>query len=135
MLYATNATAFWASHALFRTLIAAIGLGGIGSGAYLGALLLGFLGGGPLDQLLPRFQRLTRRGEPRPVLSILRIFVFVAFGSMVAFVFQFAQGAIFAPIQAFVLGASWPSVVAQILARSGHTDIDQIRELALRAQR
>jgi hypothetical protein len=42
--------------------------------------------------------------------------MFCVLGGVVAAVFQAAQASTFAPIQAFVLGATWPSVVTRIMA-------------------
>ncbi len=42
--------------------------------------------------------------------------VFCLLGGVVAAVFQAAQHETFAPIQAFVLGATWPSVVTRIMS-------------------
>lgn len=46
--------------------------------------------------------------------------VFCLLGGVVAAVFQAAQANVFAPIQAFVLGATWPSVVTRIMSGSGN---------------
>lgn len=43
-------------------------------------------------------------------------FWFYVTGGMVAGVFQMAQADTFAPIQGFVLGATWPSVVTRIMS-------------------
>ena len=40
--------------------------------------------------------------------------------------------AAFAPVQAFVLGATWPTVVSQILTQTGKTDADKILDLTKR---
>jgi hypothetical protein len=45
--------------------------------------------------------------------------LFCFLGGIVAAVFQAAQPHVFAPIQAFVLGATWPSVVTRIMSGSG----------------
>jgi hypothetical protein len=42
--------------------------------------------------------------------------MFCLLGGVVAAVFQAAQASTFAPIQAFVLGATWPSVVTRIMS-------------------
>lgn len=42
--------------------------------------------------------------------------MFYVLGGVVASVFQAAQPDVFAPIQAFVLGATWPSVVTRLLS-------------------
>jgi hypothetical protein len=50
--------------------------------------------------------------------SVRSIALFAVLGGVVAGVFQWAQPATLAPIQAFVLGATWPSVVTSIMAGS-----------------
>lgn len=48
--------------------------------------------------------------------SALLLTLFCLSGGVVAAVFQAAQPGTFAPIQAFVLGATWPSVVTRIMS-------------------
>jgi hypothetical protein len=122
---------FWNLHPLFQAIAGAVIIGTIGSAAYLTALFLGFLGDTPLKALRPRFE--TIAGTP-PVtrLSWLRFVGFVVFGGFVASVFQLAQGTTFAAVQALVLGATWPTVISQILTKTGETDADKIVDLANR---
>ena len=122
---------FWIEHPLFQAIAGAISIGIIGSAAYLTALFLGFLGEAPLKALRPRFEVL--RGTP-PIVKLAgwRFTAFIVFGGFVAAVFQLAQGTTFAPVQALVLGATWPTVISQILAKTGETDADKIVELANR---
>jgi uncharacterized membrane protein len=119
---------FWNQHPMFQAMVGAIVLGAIGSGAYLTALMLGFLGEAALSQLRPKFEVI--RGTPaRSQLGLFRLLLFVFFGSGVAIAFQLPQGGTFAPVQAFVLGATWPTVVSQILAKTGETEADKIGKL------
>jgi len=67
-------------------------------------------------------------------LSLAKVLAFVALGGGIALVFQWAQGVVFAPIQALVLGATWPTVISNFLAKSGQTDSDRIRDLAERVE-
>jgi hypothetical protein len=119
----------WNTHPLVRTLAAAFVVGLIGSSGYLTALLLGFLGEVPIQQLRPKFE-VIKGNPPTGRMSIFRIALFALFGGGIALVFQWAQGIIFAPIQALVLGATWPTIIAQFIARGGETDADKIRDLA-----
>jgi hypothetical protein len=122
---------FWIAHPLFQATAGSLIVGLIGSAAYMTALFLGFLGDAPLKALQPRFEVL--RGTP-PVVKVsrLKLSLFALFGGLIATVFQLAQGVTFAPIQALVLGATWPTVISQILAKTGETDADKIVELANR---
>jgi hypothetical protein len=122
---------FWNQHPLFRGVSGALIVGAVGSSAYMGALFLGFLGDQTLSQFKSRFQR-ADRVTGLPVLSQLRLGMFVAFGALIAVVFQLAQGGTFAPVQALVLGATWPTVISQILTQVSKTDADKILDLAKR---
>src|ERR1044072_9583833 len=55
--------------------------------------------------------------------------MFFLLGGVVAGVFQAAQHETFAPIQAFVLGATWPSVVTQIMSGQA-TKAESAKKLA-----
>jgi hypothetical protein len=120
---------FWNQHPLFRGVGGASVIGAGGSSAYLGALLLGFLGDQTLAQFKTRFQRIDQK-TGLPVLSPWRIAIFVIFGALIASVFQLPQGGTFAPVQALVLGATWPTVISQILTQVSKTDADKILDLA-----
>ena len=123
----------WTDHPLVRSVIGGLTVGSVGSSAYLTALLLGFLGDSAITQLRPKFERL-RGAPPRAELSLAKVLAFVALGGGIALVFQWAQGVVFAPIQALVLGATWPTVISNFLAKSGQTDSDRIRDLAERVE-
>lgn len=121
----------WNTHPVFRGTSGAAIIGGLGSAAYLTALLLGFLGDGPIAQLRPRFE--VVKGTPAvKSLSGPRLVLFAVFGAFVASVFQLPQGALLAPIQALVIGATWPTVISQILTKTGDTEADKIVDLARR---
>lgn len=51
-----------------------------------------------------------------------RIAIFCGFGGVVALVFQLADVGKLVPIQAFVLGATWPSVVTRVMSPSAPTE-------------
>lgn len=93
-----------------------VALGAFGSSAYLFATLVGFIQ--PRDALLIH---LTTRGDPitpeefERTLRWGRAALFILFGAVVACVFQLPQSPSFAPIQAFVMGATWPTVVNRML--------------------
>ena len=55
--------------------------------------------------------------------------MFFVLGGVVAAVFQAAQHETFAPIQAFVLGATWPSVVTRIMSGQA-TGVESAKSLA-----
>src|ERR1044071_3002530 len=121
----------WNDHSLLRACVGAVVVGAIGSAAYLTALLLGFLGDTARSQFRPRF--LVPKGQPAlPKLSSPRLLVFVIFGSGVAIVFQLAQRDVFAPIQAFVLGATWPTVLSQMISKEAQTPADQLSDFLKR---
>ncbi|HLF24745.1 MAG TPA: hypothetical protein VJG32_00290 [Anaerolineae bacterium] len=83
-------------------------IGGIGSLAYATALLYGFVVN---EELLKRFLPASASGGP---LKALRVIWFALIGAGVAAVFQLPQTTS-APIQAFIIGTTWPSVVSQVL--------------------
>ena len=60
----------------------------------------------------------SRDDITRYIVSKRSVTLFSALGGVVAGVFQWAQAETLAPIQAFVLGATWPSVVTSIMAGS-----------------
>jgi hypothetical protein len=126
-----NFAKFWHEHLLLQSTSGAVIIGIVGSGAYVTALLLGFLGDGALQQLRPRFE--TIRGTPpKTAYSYAKLGLFTLFGGLIALVFQLAAGGVFAPVQALVLGATWPTVISQVLAKTGETDADKIVDLANR---
>lgn len=86
-------------------IIGALIIGIIGSVAYYGALKIGFVGGELREWLLGNFD-----GAPR-------IAGFTIIGGAVAVAFQLPQPDSFVPIQSFVLGVTWPFIVAQYVTR------------------
>ena len=65
-LFGPSLGSWWHAHAFLGAGLAALGVGGIGSGCYLGALLLGFLGEPDLAQFRPHFEVLRHgRGKRR----------------------------------------------------------------------
>lgn len=77
---------------------------------YLG-VFLGFIGRESREKTLQHF------GYGAGGLALVALFC--VSGGIVAAVFQAAQPGTFAPIQAFVLGATWPSVVMRIMSGDG----------------
>lgn len=87
-------------------------IGLVGSLSYYIALRLGFLQG---DRVLTNLQ--SNHGS----------IWFVGVGGLVATVFQLAQPTSFAPVQSFVLGITWPTLVSEYLAGKGKpTILDEI---------
>ncbi len=95
----------------FQNVAQAFVVGSLGAGAFFLGVFLGFI---CPDRASRRrlLEYLTKKEEVQP----WRLVCFVMFGGVVAAVFQWAQPSVFAPIQAFVLGATWPSVVSRIMA-------------------
>jgi hypothetical protein len=60
----------------------------------------------------------SRNDITKYIVSTKSISIFAMLGGVVAGVFQWAQPDVLAPIQAFVLGATWPSVVTRIMSGS-----------------
>lgn len=91
-------------------LVGAFIVGIFGAAAFYVGILTGFIDrSARLDNL--KFL-LDSFGNPRH----LRTAMFIFFGGVIAAVFQWAQVDQFIPIQAFVLGATWPSVVSRVMA-------------------
>ncbi len=110
---------FGGTYDLVPNVVGAIIVGGIGSTAYYTALKLGYIGGEQRDKLLSLF------GSGGLVIA------FCLIGGGIAAIFQLAQIAIFAPVQAFVLGITWPTLVSQYVAAAKEMDkqklIDQMK--------
>src|SRR5438445_6515674 len=88
-------------------LVGAIIIGDIGSLAYYTALNFGYIGGTDRDVLMTVF-------APKH-----KVIWFMIIGGGVAGAFQLAQIGSFAPIQSFVLGITWPTLVSDYLAGKG----------------
>jgi len=86
---------------------AVIGAGG--SLAYFTALLFGFVQSEAiLEKIWPSARSVSLAGR------LLRVFWFTLIGAVVAFIFQLPQDKL-APIQAFIVGTTWPTIVSQTL--------------------
>lgn len=81
-----------------------LSFGAVGSTAYYTALHFRMISVPDQDNLLKRF-------NPRS-----RVVWFATIGGFVASVFQLAQLNSFAPVQSFVLGMTWPTLVSQYLS-------------------
>lgn len=92
-------------------------VGMIGSGAYYAALRLGYTGGDQRDWFLKNF------GGPKGKSA----FIFI--GGAVATVFQLPELGGFVPIQAFVLGITWPFIVSQYVSKVSAPRPKEIEEL------
>ena len=89
-------------------------VGSLGAGAFFFGIFCGFISRESRERLL---EFLTNKATGDAKAGLL--FLFCVFGGIVAAVFQAAQASVFAPIQAFVLGATWPSVVTRIMSGNG----------------
>lgn len=89
-------------------------VGSLGAGAFFFGIFCGFISRESRERLL---EFLTKKDTGNAKAGLL--FLFCVFGGIVAAVFQAAQASVFAPIQAFVLGATWPSVVTRIMSGNG----------------
>ncbi len=87
-------------------------IGAAGSVAYFTVVYFGFIGAAPdsRDTILRFF-----RGGRRNALSPRKIFWYALIGGIIAAIFQLPES-VFVPIQSFVLGTTWPSVVGQLLS-------------------
>ena len=96
-----------------RNVLLAFFVGAMGAWAFHLGVLTGFIS----RTERPRILEFLLDTQQRPRNGI--IVCFIATGGIVAAVFQAAQADTFAPIQAFVLGATWPSVVTRIMSGEG----------------
>lgn len=114
-----------ADHFHWETLVAA-GIGLIAGCAFLGALLLGFLGGAAMNRVRPNFQKLVLQGNGMPAVtrvSTIRVIIFVLIGAALAVVFQLPYGTELAYIQAFIVGVGWPTLVGQAMSQASSQQI------------
>lgn len=88
----------------------AFAIGLVGSSAYFAGVYLGFI------ERRSRPMILKFLLFPKGTTNLPRIAWFVAFGGLIAAVFQWAQLDALAPIQALVLGASWPSALTRAMS-------------------
>ena len=89
-------------------------VGFLGASAYFVGVVTGFIDPTSREEVLLHLLNDTTQ-KPPSRRWLLRVYFFV-FGGVVAAVFQAAQGETFAPIQAFVLGITWPSVVSRSMS-------------------
>ena len=109
----------WYQSEVWYALAAAAVVGLIGTGAFFLGVYLGFIAKASRRDILKFFHEPPLEGPTDTKFAWLRLTLFLIMGGLVAAVFQWAQGAVFAPIQAFVLGATWPSVVTRVMAQGG----------------
>jgi hypothetical protein len=93
-------------HGNIPVILGAFTMGMIGSIAYYAALRLGYTGGEQRDWLLKNFG--SRQGG---------VAAFILIGGAVSTVFQLPEPDKFVAIQSFVLGVTWPIIVAQYSAK------------------
>lgn len=91
-------------------IMAAVLIGGLGALAFYAGVKFGFISPESRKNLLSYLP------EARTARPSRTHFYFL--GGVVAGIFQWAQPDVLAPIQAFVLGATWPSVVTRIMSGS-----------------
>jgi hypothetical protein len=91
-------------------------IGGLGAWAFLIGVQVGLVARGQRETLL-----LFLEG------NYLLQSMFVFFGGVIAAVFQLGQPLSFAPIQALVLGATWPSVLSQYISSQASRNSDSER--------
>ena len=104
----------------------AAGIGAAGSLAYASALYFGFIFAEDImKHLWPSRSDRERIGE-----NILRLLWFVLIGAAVSFIFQLPEKTL-APIQAFIIGTTWPTIVSQVLTgrQTGKSVPGQISEM------
>src|SRR5882724_9032240 len=100
----------------FQNVTKAFIVGSLGAGVFFLGVFFGFITP-DREQRKRQIEFLTDQdGNPKGSLIL-----FLLSGGFVAGVFQWAQFDVFAPIQAFVLGATWPSVVMRIMSGNGQT--------------
>ena len=105
-----------------RTLVLAFAfcIGMLGAAAFHFGVFIGFIARdsrGNLLEFLHAELLMRRLISPSELWYFrLRSVAFWTFGGVVAAVFQMADADSLVPIQAFVLGASWPSVVTQLMS-------------------
>jgi hypothetical protein len=110
----------WNAKGVINVFLAGI-VGVLGSIAFYYGVYTGFIGRSNRAETLQYLSGSTNRFH--------YIAMFYVLGGVVAGVFQAAQFDTFAPIQAFVLGATWPSVVTRIMSGSS-SGVESARSLA-----
>jgi hypothetical protein len=71
----------------------------------------------------------TTKGVPSYMATSLDMLLFCSLGGLVALVFQSPQADTLTPIQAFVLGATWPSVVNRVIAGNAQQKKDEVAQV------
>lgn len=103
-------------------------IGTTGSIAYLAVIFYGLIGS--LDARRYMLQHFRYR---HTYVTVFAVAVYCALGGAIATIFQMPEEA-FVPIQAFILGATWPSIVAQLLsgqqAGPEEEDLEEWRNIA-----
>ena len=111
-------------------LLSALIIGFLGSLAYYTAVYFKFIGGKEEYRKLILSPFINDNGKTR----VFRLAWYCFIGGFIAVVFQLPQLA-FAPIQSFILGCSWPSIVVPFLsARMYEPTKEEKDELATRSQ-
>ena len=85
-------------------------LGALGSLAYFTAMYFAFVG---TNDLLGKFW-VPGGGIGGGFANLFRVVWFALIGAAVSFIFQLPETTL-APIQAFIVGTTWPTIVAQVL--------------------
>jgi hypothetical protein len=100
-------------------------IGAAGSLAYFSGLYFGFIRAEEiLAKLWPPVRVIPWYSK------VLRVIWFMAIGAAVAFTFQLPQDNL-APIQAFIVGVTWPTIVAQTLTtRQGESPQEIKQQIA-----
>lgn len=80
-------------------------VGSLGSAAYFSAVYFTFIENKSLCPILIPNSRVCKG----------KLLWYMAMGGVIALIFQLPERNGFIPIQAFILGTTWPSIVAQIL--------------------
>jgi hypothetical protein len=93
--------------------LAAMMIGFLGAGAYYIGVYTGFIERSSREYVL---LFLSKDVNKKPPIMFYHGFFFFFFGGVVAAIFQWAQADTLAPIQAFVLGITWPSVVSRSMS-------------------
>lgn len=117
-------------------------IGFFGSGAYFSAIFFGFVSNeGVIEKicLTCPAQDANQPGNSKKTdkrLRWRRLFWFLFMGGTVAAVFQLAEKGSFVPVQAFVLGTTWPSIIAQLLGTQAIEKIkSQEADIAVKTDR
>jgi hypothetical protein len=105
-------------------------IGFAGSMAYFTAVYFGFVG-----QSLDSRTHILTHFQGQNGIHLLKPIWYAVFGGVIATVFQLLQSE-FVPVQSLILGATWPSVVAQFLSgrQTGPSDDEAKRAAEAKAR-